>query len=185
MQNNEITAAIDHAKDNYGVITQEALHDQLGSLTPADWKQASTIYTQGTAMGDGLYIEDDAKGKVTIHNDMTKAHETGDKSVGRAVLDDAESAVAVVAGVAYTSGLVGSATAYMEACDGSALLATPALSAGLAGFGTGVLVGGEVAGVVAAGVLAYDAIRDYNRKSDAQQDLRNNSVLTLDTRDHH
>jgi hypothetical protein len=46
-------------------------------------------------------------------------------------------------------------------------------------------VGGEVAGVVATGVLAYDAVRDYNRKSGAQQDLRDNSVVTLNTKDHH
>jgi hypothetical protein len=185
MHDNQITAAIDSAKDNYGVITPAALHDQLGSLTPADWKQASMIYTKGTAMGDGLYIEDDANGKVTIHNDMTKAHETGDKPVVKAVWDDAKTAAKVVAGVAFASGLAGYTAMYMDTFEPGALLAAPAISAGLAGLSTGLLVGGEVAGVVATGVLAYDAVRDYNRKSGAQQDLRDNSVVTLNTKDHH
>lgn len=84
----EVGAKIEAAKDSFDVITPRALHDQLGSLSPQEWREAANIYKKTS--GDDFFITDDANGKVTIHNDFKEVTKTANESVLDATGEDAK-----------------------------------------------------------------------------------------------
>jgi hypothetical protein len=188
MSNADLVRQIEEAKDSVGVITPASLHDQLNSLTANDWRQAAAIYSKSASGPDGFYIDDDASGKVTIHNDLTQAHKLADNSVLSATVDDAKvvgavavGATAVIAGSwGATLGLDTWAAAGVG--SGVGLLSSEVLTAGAVATGAALVTVGEVVGVISAAVLAGDMVRNYYRKSDAQEDIRNASGLSFQSR---
>ena len=80
MEVKSIVDTIEHSRDQFGVITGNALRNQLDGMSANDWREAANIYSKSAKNTDGFYITDDAGGHVTIHNDMTKAHELADNS---------------------------------------------------------------------------------------------------------
>jgi len=179
MQNKEITSAIDKAEDRFGMISHTAIQDQLRTLSAADWRQAARLYSKDAAKGNGLYIEDDANGNVTIHNDTTKAQDFVNKSLVDNVVDDAKAAALPLAGVV---GLVAGVHALFEmggACVGDSYLALAATGAetGLA------LYGGMIAGI-GVGAVAIAAGAEYVEKNSVKEELGRDSTLNFSTKGH-
>ncbi len=180
MNNPEIVQTIEHSKDAVGMITANALHNQLGTLSPADWKEASVIYSQNSAPKDGFYINDDANGNVTIHNDLKKAHYYADNSVGQLTLNNGKQ---ILAGAATLEGIMTVSGAFTGAALGwveGATVATVA-GAGLAGLGTAALWTAPVVGIGAAAVMAKDALVNYDRQATAQNEILASQYLFLHT----
>ena len=99
----EVAQSIHGAKDNYGLITTDALHQQLNTLTASDWRTAAQTFTKEKAGTDGFYIEDSANGAVTIHNDVRQATSVADQSLNQATMNDIKSNVAgFAAGLEYS-----------------------------------------------------------------------------------
>jgi hypothetical protein len=178
MNNIELVQTIEHAKNNDGVITASALHNQLNTLTASDWKEASSIYAKNPNSSDGFYISDDAQGDVTIHNDLTKAHQIADSSVGQLTLNDGKSVVAGAAALeTMASASWGLTAAGLAYSDGAALATAGA--AGIAGIGTAAIYAGAVIGIGAAAVMVGDVGRNYLRQSAAQEEIRTSQTLSL------
>ncbi|MBS1991435.1 MAG: hypothetical protein JSS86_01695 [Cyanobacteria bacterium SZAS LIN-2] len=184
--NRDLIDAIEHAKDSVGVITQTALEKQLGSLSPADWRQAAAIFHKDEANPDGFYITDDADGKVTIHNDLTTAHKHADNSVLSATVDDAKYLAALGLGldawiaISYggTKALIASGTASATGFK----LAALAGRVGIAATASSAVTMAEVLGAAGGVVLAGDYVRNYYRKGTAQEDIRNAAEVSLNAR---
>lgn len=179
MSNLQFAEKIELAKNQLGVITPEALQDELGSLTPDDWRKASAIYSKSSSNPDGFYIEQGEAGNVTIHNDMREARRYAEDSVLELTLQDAKQ----VAAVAMTSELILTATAGFSVgatIFGESSATLGAVLAGAAGaMGTAALVGGGLIGVAAAGTLAYDAYQNYSLKAQAQDEMKNSRIVTF------
>jgi hypothetical protein len=182
MENSQIVHEIDRAKDSFGVITPDSAHTQLSSFSAADWQQAAKIYAQDPAKPDGFSIQDN-NGQVSIHNDMTKAHQIGDNSVLSTTLDDAKTIAAVTGsllGIAIPSaGLT--AAGFGETAEGApmAFLSAAAGDAALGAMGSMALYGGAAAAIITGAIAGGDAVRNVFRKADAQQELANDSVVNL------
>jgi hypothetical protein len=170
----EIAQSIQGAKDNYGLITTDALHQQLNNLTATDWRTAAQTFTKEKAGADGFYIEDSSTGAVTIHNDVRPATSVADESLNQATINDIKSNVGgFAAGLSIPSLGVGGATGFMALIDG-------------ASEGAAIVAGGE-AGVVAlaaapimAGIFyGVDYSTNKNLKADAQSELSMGKTLTF------
>jgi hypothetical protein len=178
MNDTTVAKQIEGAKDSLGVITASALHNQLNKLTPDDWREAAALYSKGAAGAEGFYIDDDAAGKVTIHNDLTKAHKLADNSVWSATEDDIDTighyafdgTMAVTAGTGVVAAVVG-ATSGMGLVD--------AVTLGI-GAGAEILIPASlVAGAVGSVAVGVDQVRNYYRKSLAEQDVNTAPQLTF------
>jgi hypothetical protein len=179
MSDTDVTQKIEDAKDGVGVITTTALHNQLGELTPADWREAAAVFSKTSTDADGFYIEDD-NGKVTIHNDLREAKQLASNSVFTETLEDAKWIGGIVA--ATTSGWFAS-VASTELLPSEGLAMAPAsYGAAFATAGSSAVIAGEVLGAAGAVVVAGDLGRNYFRKSHAQEDIRTAPVLTVDQR---
>ena len=172
MTNSELTNKIESAKDSYGVITPGALHSQLTSLTPADWRAAAATYPKNNANGaDSFYITDDADGTVTIHNDLSALHEVADNSVVHTTLQDAKS---IYEDIAAGSGAFGVLMGVGRMLTSGASLPEAAAAGGAYGIAAGIVLG--AAGAVAVG---GDLVRNSYRKSDAQEEIEEAQNVTL------
>jgi hypothetical protein len=137
-----LSTRLDSARDQFGVITPAALHDQLATMTAADWRDAASIYQKKSPTDDGFYI-DDTVGKVTIHNDMKKAEDVASKTAAQSTVQDAKDDLK----------LVGATTGFMTVGMAGAswvFAGTAAEIAGAAAFGAGV---GLVVGGLAVGAM--------------------------------
>jgi hypothetical protein len=153
MNNAELVSRIDKARDgdNFHMVTASALHNQLATLTPADWRQASTIFTKKSASDTGFYIQDDANGKVTIHNDVNAANQIADSYVMKSTRADMQNAL--------NDGL------------GSVIPTTLSLIANTTLVLPATLLGGMAATV--------DYQQNYLRQSADRVEIRNSSVLSF------
>lgn len=180
MQNREIVAKIEDAKDGFGVVTADNAHKELSGLSAADWQQAALIYKQDSSNPDGFYISDTPDGKVLIHNDMTKAHAAADNTVWNETLGDVKSigewAAASAGVVAASYGVVG----WMESSSG--LLSAAAGAEALGAAGTALAYGGAIAAVGAAAAVGIDYVHNYNQQGAAQADIRTSSDVTINSR---
>jgi hypothetical protein len=166
-----IGSALDGAKDHSGVITADALHSQLNTLTGADWLAASKIYTKEKAGADGFYIEDNA-GQVTLHNDVRQLSSVANESVNHVWVNHMKSDYerlkgSIVAIPATASGLMGI----------GALAEVGTWAAGAAAAGEGALIGAAVVPVVGAIVASGDYLTSAQEKNDAQSELKQNRTL--------
>ena len=166
-----IGSALDGAKDHSGVITADALHSQLNTLTGADWLAASKIYTKQKAGADGFYIEDNA-GQVTLHNDVRQLSSVANESVNHVWVNymksDYEKLKGAIVGIPLaTSGLMGI----------GALAEVGTWAAGAAALGEGALIGAAVVPVVGAIVAGSDYCKSAQEKGDAQSELNQNRTL--------
>jgi hypothetical protein len=170
MSNEALMFQIDGAKDDLGVITPKALHDQLGSLTPADWQQASLVFSKSAATKqDGFYIEDN-KGAVSIHNDMSDAQ--AHTNVLQSSVNDAKNSLADTAvNTAVVTGFFSVLGGGMVMGEGAAMIAATAL--GGAELGAGLAVAGAVVGT------GIDLVHNVVLKSAAENDLRSPSTLSF------
>ncbi len=180
MLNTEIAKAIDAAKDGAGVITPDTIHKQLANMNAEDWQHAATMFNRDKAKEDGFYITD-TKGKVTIHNDMTKANDISHSTAFQMTLKDVEiegkgaltlTAMLAVPSVAGAFAIVGG-----EAIAGGEGLAALLPVAGMAaGAGLGF------AGIMVA-LGAYEVIKDVSKdnkvRAAATNDIRDNSVVSF------
>lgn len=177
MDSKEIAHKIDFAKDDVGVITQDAFQTQLGSLSAADWQQAAKMYTKDAANSHGFYIEDSPNGQVTIHNDMSQAQSTANSSVLADTIHDAKTIGGMtVAGVAGMLGMLGLGGVGMSAAIEQAGLAA-AVAGGVecaAAFAVPTAIIGAGLG---AGIMAGDVLLNYDRHSEAATDLQKYSTV--------
>lgn len=183
MSENPIKDKINDAKDSVGVITPRALHDELGKLTPDEWRAASAMFPKNASDPDGFYITDDANGKVTIHNDMRTAHDLATNSVWDSTVADAESAAKVVLPldglVAVSGGLAGS---YLSGAGDFAMtgpIAEASVGAFIGATVSTAVVAAEVTAVVGAVVFAGDMVRNWFRSWTAEDDLKGEQNLTV------
>lgn len=174
MSHNTIVDKIDRAKDSVGVITAKALHDELGSLTPADWKAAAVAFPKNTSDPDGFYITDDANGKVTIHNDMREAHDLATNSILGSTVADAESA-AVAGSVLILDSVVTASSAL------NYLFFAPAAVASVGGLAAATVSSAvavaEVTAVAGTVAFAGDMVRNWYRSGTAEDDLKGKQSL--------
>ena len=172
----DVVQAIEGAKDPYGLITSEMLHQQLNTLTAADWRAASQIYSEQKAGADGFYIQDTANGSVTIHNDIRQATTIANESLNQVTLSDMKAHVAGFVSALTIAPLgVAGATGFMSLID-TGVEATAAAAAGEAGLITLVsvpLVGGML--------YEIDRSSQSNVKNDAQSELKMSTALTFQT----
>jgi hypothetical protein len=178
MKTQEIVAKVDAAKDQFGVVTHDAVHSQLNNFTADDWKQASQIFSKNAAANnDGFYIDDGVDGKVTIHNDMKYAHQIADNSVMQTTMDDAKKVIGTAAGVTALIATSWAATigSDLSAETGVATFGPEVMAASAAALGTSALYVGAFTGAVGAVVLAGDAVSNYYRKQEAAQDILDNT----------
>ena len=117
---------------------------------------------------------------MTIHNDLTKAHQIADTSVGQLTLNDGKGILAGAAaldGIAAGSwGITMAATAPVEGATAASIV-----GAGVVGLGTAALYAGAVIGVGAAVVMAADLGRNSIRQANAQDEIRTAQTLSLHT----
>ncbi len=178
MNDSQITNKIDQAKDQFGVIPSESAQSQLGSLTEADWQQASHLFAPDPTKPDGFSIVY-KPGIVTIHNDTSEAKKIGNTSVSDLTGADANTvfndtldvvgAGAVVAGLAAGIGEASAAGVLSGETLGAAFMAA---SGTMAIGGVGMIVGSGV-------FLAGDMVRNVIRQGEAEHDVINNSVIYL------
>jgi hypothetical protein len=172
MSSVELTNKIESAKDSYGVITPGALHAQLSSLTPADWREAAATYPKNAAASaDSFYIADDAQGTVTIHNDLSALHDVADNSVLHTTLQDAKS---IYEDIGIGSGGFGVLMGVGRFLTAGVSLPEAAAAGAASGVEAGIALG--VLGTVAVG---GDLVRNSYRKSDAQEEIRQAQNVTL------
>lgn len=88
MNDNQLIDQVKAAKDDLGVITNDALSSQLASWSPQDWKRASEIFAKGACAHDGFFIEDNGQGQISIHNDMSKARTAADVTIAEGLIQD-------------------------------------------------------------------------------------------------
>jgi hypothetical protein len=183
MNNQELQHKIESAEDTFGVVTPNAIHDQLNSLTPADWRQAAQLYKPNASAPNGFHITDDASGKVTVHNDIRSAQadansplnatvndakSAGDWALGAVGIGGAASAGWGIFNMTQTAAALSEYGAYMGWGGGVAagdLLATGAVAAGEAALVAGAVIGAGAA-AVGAGDLARNALNQSQAKSD-------------------
>ena len=163
---------LDTARDQFGVITPAALHDQLATMTAADWRDAASIYSKKSPADDGFYIDDNA-GKVTIHNDMRKAEDISSKTPMQSTVQDARDDLKMI-GVPTTFMSVGMAGASWLFAGSAAEIA----GAAAVGAGAGLFVGG-LAAVVTGGI---DYASHSAQRRAAQADLQTAQTLSVDAR---
>ncbi len=133
MNNDQIVHRIKDAKDDFGVITTDSAHNQLGSFSAYDWQQAAKIFSQDACYSGGLFIDDNI-GTVTIHNDLSQAQAFGARSVEQHILDDAKSLGEFAAwDIPATTALFGGLTS-AAAWSGGASLATGLAEGGTIGI---------------------------------------------------
>ncbi len=180
MNDSQITDKVNQAKDQFGVITQDAAQKQLGSFSAADWQEASKLFAADPAKPDGFSIEDKG-GTINIHNDISQATTIANSDALTLTGDDASTvggyaASALIAGVG-AAGL--GAWAYEASASGVGLLSEVALDAAL-GASISALLAGSAAAVVGTGVvLAGDVVRNAFRQKDADIDVTDNSMVYL------
>jgi hypothetical protein len=178
MNNSELMNKIESAKDTFGVITPTGLHDQLSSLTVADWRQAAAIYSSDSpTASDGFYISDDAAGKVTIHNNLTDAREHANSALDATGADVTSVVGWAAAGTAAWALTAGFASGFVASESVEVGGAAVAAAAGSGAVGA-LAVGGAIAGTIGAAVLAVDYGRNLMDQSAAQNDVRNYAQIT-------
>ena len=182
MNSQEMVRKIDDAKDSNGVITPQALHDQLSGLTAADWKQASSVFSPINMSPDGFFISDESNGQVIIHNDLSdaKLHATSALSP---TLEDAKSiGIGALAGTGIISASWGLSAGYgawadaEEASWGTSMLDPAVTSTALSSAGDAALVGG---GVIATIGLALGQLATTFAICSTNLRLRMTSILPL------
>jgi hypothetical protein len=179
MQNSEIIGTIDKAKDSYGMITHDAMQDQLRTLTAADWRQASQVFSKDAAKQNGPYIEDDANGNVTIHHDTSQAQEFVNKSLVDNVVDDAKAVALPVLGLAAGAAGLHALFEMGGACVGDSYLALAAT-----GAETGLAIYGGLIACVGVGVVALAAGAEYVKKDSVRNELSRDSTVSFNLKGH-
>ncbi len=176
MDNTHIVYKISEARDDFGVISADSMHKQLGTFSADDWQQAAKIFPKDAKNPDGFYIEDN-NGKVNIHNDLSQAKEFGNKSLTQHFLDDAKigaevtgigaaAAIATTAGFGTLLGLGVEGTIAGGLAD--AAMVTAACATGTAET---IAIGGALAAV-------GDVIYNSYENSKAQNDIKNNGIVS-------
>jgi hypothetical protein len=180
MNDSQITEMISQAKDQFGVITSDSAHSQLGSFSETDWQQASKLFAPDPAKPDAFSIVDKG-GNVSIHNDISEANKIGNTSVSDLTGADADTvitdaiavAAAGVVGVGVAAGLGNTSALGVSLLGGAA----EASAFGAAAAATLIACEAIIAG---SGLfLAGDAVRNTIRQREAEHDVSNNSVINL------
>jgi hypothetical protein len=172
MNNADISQRIEKSRDSVGVVTADAIHNQLNSFTPADWKQAASIYSQHDAAPNNGFWIDDKNGQVTIHNNLEQAQKYSQESVVQASADYLKNYASLTVGMTASEALlVGGLMGAIVASDtGLAAGVAAGVTIGVAALPWAATVTGAIMGSLAVEALAESGSRKWQAMHDLSDD---------------
>jgi hypothetical protein len=177
MDHSDIVNSIQNAKDSFGVLPPENAKDWLNNFTAADWQEAAKTFAPNASHPDGFSITD-TNGQISIHNDLSEAHNEADNSILHNTIGDVKGIGALVAGGAGLTTLHFGLMGYVDTMAAGGAVADGA-AAGLAAAGAAVTGIGEIAAAAVGVMIVGDYAVNAFQKLQAKSDIKNDAVVNF------